>query len=207
MSEEYHRRLRATLLSLCAIVIGLHVYWGDIDIDEEFYVTIIRLVAEGKEPYTDFFYTQTPLLPYIYACVLKPFGGVTLLSGRLLSGFLAFGTVFLCMRISRTLGGRTAAAVCGWICLNGVVLLYNLTLIKTYSLAAFLLVLGLWILLLPLALQYRSALSLVVCSAAAGVRLSLAPVVPLIVIYLLTENRGRWKELSRGCALGQQFSV
>jgi hypothetical protein len=44
-----------------------------IDGDEGFYLLAARLVLEHRAPYLDFFYTQAPLLPYVYAGWLKLF--------------------------------------------------------------------------------------------------------------------------------------
>ena len=37
-----------------------------IDGDEGFYLMASRLVFEHRVPYRDFFFTQTPLLPFVY---------------------------------------------------------------------------------------------------------------------------------------------
>ena len=70
-----------------------------IDGDEGFYLLASRLVLEHKTPYLDFFYTQAPLLPYVYALWMK-FAGVTWVAGRTLPalltsllGLLVFGQV------------------------------------------------------------------------------------------------------------------
>lgn len=59
-----------------------------VHIDEGFYLLASRLVLMHKKPYVDFFYTQAPLLPYVYALWMKCFG-VTWTSARLLSSLLA----------------------------------------------------------------------------------------------------------------------
>src|SRR5271169_700175 len=58
-----------------------------IDGDEGFYLLASRLVLAHKTPYLDFFYTQAPLLPYVYAIWMK-FVGVTWVSGRTLPALL-----------------------------------------------------------------------------------------------------------------------
>jgi hypothetical protein len=45
-----------------------------IDADEGFYLLASRLVMQHKVPYLDFFYQQTPLLPYAYGLWMKLFG-------------------------------------------------------------------------------------------------------------------------------------
>ncbi len=58
-----------------------------IDSDEGFYLLASRLVLMHKRPYLDFFYTQAPLLPYVYALWMK-FAGVTWVSGKLFAALL-----------------------------------------------------------------------------------------------------------------------
>ena len=45
-----------------------------VHIDEGFYLLASRLVLMHKKSYLDFFYTQAPLLPYVYALWMKFFG-------------------------------------------------------------------------------------------------------------------------------------
>jgi hypothetical protein len=52
-----------------------------IDGDEGFYLLASQLVLRHKTPYLDFFYTQAPLLPYVYALWFK-IAGLSWLSAR-----------------------------------------------------------------------------------------------------------------------------
>src|SRR5579871_1965603 len=45
-----------------------------VDDDEGFYLLASRLVLRHKTLYLDFFYTQAPLLPYVFGTWLKLFG-------------------------------------------------------------------------------------------------------------------------------------
>jgi hypothetical protein len=83
-----------------------------IDGDEGFYLLASRLVLEHKTPYLDFFYTQAPLLPYVYALWMK-FAGVTWVAGRTLPalltsllGLLVFGQV--CRGTGKLVAGLSA---------------------------------------------------------------------------------------------------
>ena len=68
----------------------LAVWWGGVNQDEGWYLYAARLVGEGKVPYRDFFFTQGPILPYIYSAL--PIHG--LLSGRLATiGFSLFSVL------------------------------------------------------------------------------------------------------------------
>ena len=59
-----------------------------VDADEGAYLTDCRLLIEGRAPYVDFFFPQTPLFLYVYSGWVKIFG-VTLYSARALSAVLA----------------------------------------------------------------------------------------------------------------------
>lgn len=84
-----------------------------IDGDEGFYLLSSRLVLEHKRPYLDFFYTQSPLLPYVYGLWMK-FFGLTWYAGRALAALLTAGVgllvfQFVC-RETRKLGAGVVAA-------------------------------------------------------------------------------------------------
>ncbi len=59
-----------------------------VDGDEGDYMLASRQVIEGRLPYVDFLYTQTPLLPYVYGLWMKLFG-LNWYAGRLLSAIFA----------------------------------------------------------------------------------------------------------------------
>src|SRR5271157_795424 len=92
--------------------VALHQF---IDGDEGFYLLASRLVLAHKTPYLDFFYTQAPLLPYVYAIWMK-FVGVTWVSGRTLPalltalvGLMVYGQV--CHVTRRSLAGLAAVVL------------------------------------------------------------------------------------------------
>ena len=43
------------------------VWLGGLNQDEGWYLYAANLVAEGEVPYRDFFYTQGPVMPVVYA--------------------------------------------------------------------------------------------------------------------------------------------
>ncbi|MBP7736796.1 MAG: glycosyltransferase family 39 protein [Spirochaetes bacterium] len=65
-----------------------------IDGDEGFYILASHLAASGKKPYLDFFYPQTPLLPYVYGFWMKIFG-YSWYSARALSALSGVAIGFL----------------------------------------------------------------------------------------------------------------
>ena len=112
--------------------IALHRF---VDGDEGFYLVASRLVLLHRKPYLDFFYTQAPLLPYVYAIWLKV-TGVSWVSAKVFSAILTsmLGTM-VCEEIWHQTKSRIAA-------ISGLILFCTSSLIfgffpvvKTFSLA------------------------------------------------------------------------
>lgn len=70
---------------LCLLLV--FVFFRLIDYDEGLYLSYAQLVREGNLPYLDFFYPQTPYLPYLY-CMVSQYGFSSLFLGRLISAFM-----------------------------------------------------------------------------------------------------------------------
>jgi hypothetical protein len=51
------------------------VWFGALNQDEGWYLYAAQSVCEGKMPYRDFFYTQGPVMPYVYS-VFAPIGSL-----------------------------------------------------------------------------------------------------------------------------------
>lgn len=129
----------AIILAFVALVQGIffaHVALHRfVDGDEGFYLLASRLVLEHKRPYLDFFYTQAPLLPYVYGLWMR-FAGVTWISAKL---FAALLTALLGTLVCKHVHDETR----NWLAALAAVLLFSTsTLIfgffpiaKTYSLA------------------------------------------------------------------------
>ncbi len=86
-----------------------------IDGDEGFYLLASRLVLDHKTPYLDFFYTQAPLLPYVYALWFKV-TGLSWFSARTfaaLQATLLGGLIYahVCREARKWLAGVTAATL------------------------------------------------------------------------------------------------
>ena len=54
------------LAAVAFVVLGAASVWmGGLNQDEGWYLYAANLVAEGRMPYRDFFYTQGPMLPIV----------------------------------------------------------------------------------------------------------------------------------------------
>ncbi len=112
--------------------IALHHF---VDGDEGFYLLASRLVLMHKKPYLDFFYTQAPLLPYVYALWLK-LTSVTWVSGKLFAALLTavLGTLVfadVCRQTRNWVAGLAAVVM---FCVSTLIFAF-FPVVKTYSLA------------------------------------------------------------------------
>lgn len=72
--------------------------------DEGFYLLASKLVFSGQVPYTDFFYPQMPLIPYLYG-IIGRVSGDSIVALRLFSGVLSFAIVLsLYATLKRSVG-------------------------------------------------------------------------------------------------------
>ena len=186
-----------------------------IDGDEGFYLLASRLVTKHKAPYLDFFYTQAPLLPYVYGLWFQ-LTGFTWLSARTFSALL-----------TAVLGGLIYAQVCReterWMAGAAAVVLFAssslvfawMPIVKTFPLATPFLF-GCYMIL--------TRLGVVPSSSSAGVAVSSPPprsqlpawwlgiagllfglsvdtrsyivaVAPVFVWWILRQHGGRWARL------------
>lgn len=131
---------------LATAAVGL----GGLNQDEGWYLYAAKLVREGQLPYRDFFFTQGPVLPVVYARLGWIWVSGGLLAARLLTlaiglaGILfAVGTVRLLVPESR----RAAAGTIVFLLLGcNLYHLYYLAIPKTYALAALLVNIGFFLL-------------------------------------------------------------
>lgn len=72
-----------SLLLIHLVVLGVFAAYRIVDADEGVYLSAARMVGLGLSPYTDFFYTQLPMMPTIFA----PFADNGWLSFFALRGF------------------------------------------------------------------------------------------------------------------------
>lgn len=109
-------------LGACA-VIGVLMLFGAamtqaVTYDEDQYIAA-GILARSWLPYRDFLYLQAPLYAFVLGGLFKLSGGYFLLTGRLLTFFLALTSAALLWRLLRRLGaGKELAAVLMAACLT-----------------------------------------------------------------------------------------
>ena len=166
--------------AVAAIAVALAVWWGGVNQDEGWYLYAARMVGEGKVPYRDFFFTQGPVLPYVYS--VMPIHG--LLSGRLVTlAFSAF-SVLVAIALARRLVPKecrsaVSLAVFALLVCNPYHM-YFTSIPKTYALGTLFVMLG--FLLLSRGMNFFSAVSF---AFASGTRISLVLFLGVAGIWLM----------------------
>ncbi len=166
------------------LVLGAAAVWmGGLNQDEGWYLYAANLVAEGKLPYRDFFFTQGPVMPIVYSALTGVWKSFGLLGARAVTLLLGFASIALAAAVARELAPTERKREAAWIVfmLLGCNLyhLYYLAIPKTYALAALLVTLGFYLLVrrhwalaaMALALAVGTRLSLMMLPLTAGVAL------------------------------------
>jgi hypothetical protein len=164
-----------------------------IDGDEGFYLLASRLVIQHKTPYIDFFYTQAPLLPYIYAAWLKVFG-ISWFSARL-----------CCASLTIAIGALLYAHVCretrDWKAGTVAVLLFATSslifawypIVKTFALAV-LFLFGAYVIICNSSARsnWMIALAGLLVGLSIDTRSYILVVVPVIAAWIAWRRTKRW---------------
>ena len=125
------------LVGAFALLALVFVFRGRLNADEGWYLYGGRLAWRGQLPYKDYAFTQMPLTAYVYGLLQTIKASVFL--GRLTSMVFAVGAIALCTRVAWREAGRSAGIAVALLCVAFPVGVYNLTLVKTYALSAFML--------------------------------------------------------------------
>lgn len=175
------------------VLAGISLWWAPLNQDEGWYLMASQRISEDALPYRDFFFTQPPVLPYVYqlARPLVAWQGVA--GGRgftLLLSLVSLGLLWTSLRRftpAHMIPLASLILVC-LLGLNPTYLQYSTT-VKTYALGA------LWLLLaLTCILRTRAArplaplLSGVFAALAIGTRLSLLPFALVFLIGLFRKR-------------------
>lgn len=191
--------LSAVVFSL--LLGGANLFMGDLNQDEGWYLYAAQRVADGWVPYRDFAFTQGPMLPLVYALFSPVIDSFGLGGGRVITWLLGFTSSVLAYAVARRLGGAVAGVLALTLLLANVYQSYFTTVVKTYSLCAWLIMVAVyalcrWIEVEPV--QRRAGwlvMTGVFLSMAAATRLSSGILLPLVGVWLLVD-RDRWGKLS-----------
>ena len=180
------------------VVLAFAAVWlGALNQDEGWYLYAAQLVSEGKVPYRDFFYTQAPVMPIVYAAFNSVWGSFGLLGARIVTiCFGAAGVAFFCALAARLVprGRRSIAALAVFLLLgSNLYHLYFVAIPKTYALASLFVAIGFFLLTFArppsvrgAVFAFASGLSL---AFACGTRISLGVLLAVVGIGLLVSLR------------------
>lgn len=189
-------------LSLFAFaVLSFAAVWlGGLNQDEGWGLYAASLVADGKVPYLDFFYTQGPVTAYVYAALSplwEPFG---LVGGRVATWAMGALAIVAACRLAASFCGRKGAAAATAAALATALLLgsnlyhvYYTSIPKTYALASLFFATG--FLALSRAVSSGSRIALVASAAflalAAGTRYSFGAAIAAAAVCLFAADLRR----------------
>lgn len=180
--------------AICVVTLAvLNLVYGNLNQDEGWYLYASGMVHSGAVPYTDFAFTQGPVLPYVYQVIHPIVEGLGVAGGRLVTTWFGIFSGLLAAATVARMVDRNKAFVCmaAWILVGcNVYQSYFTTVVKTYGLCSFLLMCGFF------ALTYRhwygSLLAGAFMALAAGTRLSAGIVLPIAGIWLIFQRERRW---------------
>jgi len=176
-------RAGAVLAGALVVLVAFYVFFRREMLDEGWYLLAGRRAWQGRVPILDFAYFQAPLLPYLYGISQKVAPGVT--SGRILAALLTLGTAWLTLRLTRRVAGGRAVPWAAAGLLGCVYFLSHFPLALTYAPGAFLLLAS-----LDAAVRGRALAAMLLATAATGVRLSLAPTLPILALHFARRGQG-----------------
>ena len=208
------QRLARSLLWLALLIFAIEAYllifYRQINLDEGWYLWASKLVYEGKVPYRDFAFPQSPLLPYIYG-FLQRLWGEGLFQGRLTTLLLTFLNLALWIRLAKRLGNDWTVVVFLWLlCSTLFVGAYHFAYVAPYALTALFLTLSISVALSRLPETRRDALAVLFWGLAVGTRLSAAVAIVPLGLYLIVNSHRRWRSaivigLTASLTLGAVF--
>ncbi len=170
---------------------AMNIWMGELNQDEGWYLYAAKQMTEGRLPYRDFAFTQSPMVPLAYSWTFRWVERFGLLGGR--GATWVFGTLgllsatWLAMRAGPRQAMRMTGGLCFILVAMNVYQSYFTTVVKTYALSSMFLCSGLAMLsFVGPRRGFRAATAagfLLAC--AAGTRISLGAALALGGVYLL----------------------
>jgi hypothetical protein len=188
-----------------AVLACAAVWFGGLNQDEGWYLYAANLVAEGRLPYRDFFFTQGPVMPIVYSAFAGVWRSCGILGARILTLAMGLAGIMFASGLAARLapaGRRAIAAMAVFLLLAcNLYHLYYLAIPKTYALAGLFAMAGFYLLSFE---GVFSAIAAGLCLAfAAGTRISLGVLLAVAGVWLVFRgSRLRWLFFGLAGALG-----
>jgi len=190
----YSRTLLLFTVLFALLLSALNLWFGELNQDEGWYLYSASQVLQGRYPFVDYASTQGPVMSFAYAALWGPLQGMGLVGGRLVTvllGWVAAGlAAVLAWRLREGDRTRRSAAAFAVFALIGVNIYqsYFTTVIKTYALGSVLLTGGFLALTAGGSSRPKqrlwSAVAGVLIALAAGTRISLVMILPVVFLWL-----------------------
>jgi 4-amino-4-deoxy-L-arabinose transferase-like glycosyltransferase len=192
----------AGVITLLAAGLEIYAQTDAFAWDEGFHMLAAQLIARGKRPYLDFNFSQTPLNAYWNAFWMTVFPQswrtVHAVAALMTTGAILMTADFIFARFPVERWRFALALMASFVLgLNVLIVQYG-TIGQAYGLSLFLIVAAFRLTLVSVD---RSGLVLpalggLLSSAAAGATLLTAPVCPVLVLWMVFQNRGgnRWRK-------------
>lgn len=180
------------ILAILAFIVlgGAAVVLGGLNQDEGWYLYAANLVAEGEMPYRDFFFTQGPVMPYLYSFVSGVWQAYGLLGARILNLVIGLISILFAVALAYRFGRGRAAFVTFLLLATNLYHLYYLAIPKTYALASLFVMAG--FLALSFARFPAYILSALCFVLAAGTRFSLGAILVIVALDLIVKGKRGW---------------
>ena len=183
-----------------AVLAGAAVWLGGLNQDEGWYLYAANLVADGKMPYRDFFYTQGPMMPIVYSAFSWAWERWGLLGARAFTVVIGLFGIAMAAATARRIApeGRKAEAALVAFLLLGCNLyhLYYVAIPKTYALAGLFVAVAFYLMSFvdedPAAPRRPFAAGAgLLLAFAAGTRISLGAMLAVVGTWMLLSRRWR----------------
>ncbi|MEZ4768839.1 MAG: glycosyltransferase family 39 protein [Caldilineales bacterium] len=179
------------LLLLFAIELAFWVLFRLVNLDEGWYLWAGKDVYAGRHLYSDFAYTQTPLLPYVYGLVQLLFGN-SLYVGRVLTALFGFGAGALGAATARRIAGPWAGVFALAFLVTTFLAITSFAYTATYGLTAFLLAAAFYVAArLPAGNKRTWLIAACLALATAGRLASVVVFLPMAAFLIFSAPRGR----------------
>jgi len=198
----------------CACLSFAAVWLGGLNQDEGWYLYAANLVHEGQKVYGDFAFTQGPVMPKVYSSFTWIWAKWGLLGARAFTLALGLLGIVFAALTARKLApegkGNAAALIVAMLLGCNLYHLYYLAIPKTYALASLFVLVGAWM----LGEEFKGSRDQgvkafaagLMFAFAAGVRISLGAILPVVGIALLMRRNWSWIWFGIGGMVGLALS-
>ena len=179
------------LLLLFALQLAFWVAFRLVNLDEGWYLWAGKEIYAGRRLYSDFAYTQTPLLPYVYGLVQLVFGN-GLYVGRILTAVFGFGAGALSAATARRIAGPWAGVFALAFLITTFLVVTSFGYTATYGLTAFLLAAAFYLASrLPPGSRRTWLIAACLALATAGRLAVIVVFIPMAAFLIFNAPRGR----------------